>query len=168
MIVDISKILNGIVDEISISEKFRVEDLKVNGKLLKFNWPISFDGKILKSEENIFVYGDLFYEYIDVCDRCLIEFKNSNTISFDGIVLEKGKTVDEEDDIFVIHYDKGKIDLKEVAVFLIMMSLPMKSTCKEDCKGICPQCGKDLNEGDCGCSDIDIDPRLAKLKELID
>lgn len=49
----------------------------------------------------------------------------------------------------------------------IILNLPVKFLCKEDCKGICPKCGKDLNDGECGCQTEEIDPRLEVLKELL-
>jgi len=60
------------------------------------------------------------------------------------------------------------LDLTEPIISSILLSLPMKTICDEDCKGICPNCGRDLNEGQCNCEDKNIDPRLAKLKELMD
>jgi uncharacterized protein len=60
----------------------------------------------------------------------------------------------------------NELDLTEVAREQILLNLPETVLCREDCRGICPTCGKDLNEGDCSCGGGEIDPRWAALKDL--
>ena len=60
------------------------------------------------------------------------------------------------------------MDLDELIRTDILLELPTKFLCKEDCKGLCPTCGKNLNEGACNCQTHQIDPRLEVLKQLID
>jgi uncharacterized protein len=62
---------------------------------------------------------------------------------------------------------KGEeIDMRDAVQSEIVMAIPIKPLCAKDCKGLCPQCGSDMNEGDCGCKTESIDPRLAVLKRL--
>lgn len=70
------------------------------------------------------------------------------------------ETVDEE------VYDGKEIDVGEAIREQILLALPPAPLCREDCKGLCPSCGKDLNEGDCGCDRKVQDPRWAALKAL--
>src|SRR5699024_11691418 len=70
------------------------------------------------------------------------------------------------DDV-VIEYNNRHINLERAVINEVILALPMKSLCSSDCKGICQKCGKNLNEGKCDCEIDDIDPRLAKLKELL-
>lgn len=61
----------------------------------------------------------------------------------------------------------NQIFLDDLIISQIITSIPFKSLCKEECKGICPKCGKDLNEGSCKCDEeIEIDPRFGKLMDL--
>mgnify|MGYP001091754997 FL=1 len=60
------------------------------------------------------------------------------------------------------------LDLEELARTDILLELPTKVLCSEDCKGLCSQCGKNLNEGECSCEKKQIDPRLAILSQLLD
>ena len=60
------------------------------------------------------------------------------------------------------------IDLDELVMSDLLLTLPMKHLCREDCKGLCAQCGKNLNEGDCGCIKKPVDPRLEALRKLLD
>ena len=48
----------------------------------------------------------------------------------------------------------------------LYVNMPMQVLCKEDCKGLCPKCGKDLNKGDCGCDKTVLDPRMAKILDI--
>ena len=62
----------------------------------------------------------------------------------------------------------GQLDLAELATADILLELPTSVLCVESCKGLCPVCGANLNEGDCGCDRSQRDPRLDKLRELLD
>ena len=60
------------------------------------------------------------------------------------------------------------LDLDETVISDVLLSLPQKNLCKEDCKGLCSQCGHNLNEGECDCDKKQVDPRLEILKQLMD
>jgi uncharacterized protein len=70
------------------------------------------------------------------------------------------ETVDEEP------YEGKEIDLKPAVREQILLQIPGSPLCREDCKGLCPKCGKDMNEGECGCDRTVLDPRWAALKGL--
>jgi uncharacterized protein len=76
----------------------------------------------------------------------------------------------EEDDgeIYVIPIDsfQSELDLSPYAWEVLCLSLPERALCSEDCRGLCPMCGQDLNERGCGCGVDDIDPRLAVLRGI--
>src|SRR5206468_3309557 len=63
-------------------------------------------------------------------------------------------------------YSGKEIDLRPALREQILLSIPPSPLCKEDCKGLCPVCGKDLNEGDCGHDKTAPDPRWAALKNI--
>ena len=72
---------------------------------------------------------------------------------------------EDEDEMTVI--PDMKLDLEEFCYDEILLSLPTKFLCDENCKGLCPTCGQDLNQGECSCNEKEIDPRLAALAELL-
>lgn len=72
--------------------------------------------------------------------------------------------IDEEDDSYV--YEGDTIDLDRIANEALLLNLPSKLLCREDCRGLCPKCGKNLNEGDCDCSEDYSDSPFAKLLNL--
>ncbi len=81
------------------------------------------------------------------------------------LVRELSAENDDMDDYIVV--DGDQLDLDELVLSDILLSLPTKILCNEDCKGLCPVCGKDLNIGNCECKKKQVDPRLEKLGELL-
>jgi len=63
-----------------------------------------------------------------------------------------------------LFYYSRNIDLKEIVLEQLNLTLPMKPLCSEDCQGICPICGRVIKDGECSCMTNDSDPRLKKLK----
>ena len=100
------------------------------------------------------------------CDRCLKEVQQPVDLQFEIEVYTPDTEVEEAD--YQEFMEQYSLDVEGLISNEILMSLPAKVVCKEDCKGICFKCGKNLNEGECGCSTKEIDPRLAKLMELLD
>ena len=72
-----------------------------------------------------------------------------------------------ENDDYVVPVE-GMIDVSEMLIEQILLDFPYRHLCKEDCKGLCPKCGKDLNEGSCGCPTDDPDPRFDVLRKLLE
>ena len=98
-----------------------------------------------------------------VCDRCLTPLARRESMEFSHTVV---LSLNREDSDELIVIPDGKLDLAELANSDILLALPTSIVCDEGCKGLCPVCGKNLNEGDCGCDRSVPDPRLEKLREL--
>lgn len=100
-----------------------------------------------------------------VCDRCLMQFERELCEEFTHTVVER---LEDEtlDDVFLLA-PQGVLMLDEVASTDLQLSLPQVILCREDCKGLCPVCGADLNKKDCGCRPQTGDPRLQVLKDLL-
>lgn len=107
-----------------------------------------------------------------VCDRCDEVFRRVIKSEYKIVYLLRG--VEEENDAVDINYlnpDTDKIDIKDDVRDYALLAIPLKKLCSEDCKGLCYKCGKNLNEGDCKCSEDEIDDRwkpLLKIKNTID
>ncbi|HEY8361587.1 MAG TPA: DUF177 domain-containing protein [Tissierellaceae bacterium] len=131
--------------------------------------PVKCKGEIYKVDGNKVINLKISYKYNDICDRCLKPTtKNVETTLF-GKLVEGKKEEDAEEEGFdeVIFYQNNSLDLKEYIRKQVILSLPMKTLCKEDCKGLCPVCGADLNTTQCNCIHENIDPRLEKLREFL-
>ena len=103
-------------------------------------------------------------EYTAPCDRCGLITAAKHTV-----LVEKSlaSSIEGEESDTILLVPDMKLDLDELIYTEVMLSLPMKHLCSENCKGICSKCGKNLNEGKCDCPEKEIDPRLAALAELL-
>ncbi len=97
------------------------------------------------------------------CARCGKEFPWSDTLTVKRPVA---KSLTGEDDEYILAAD-GVLDIAELFAEEVVLSLPSKVVCSEDCLGLCPHCGKDLNSGKCSCTGKELDPRLAILQSLL-
>ena len=132
----------------------------VNG----FTEPVRAIGQVKNSAGVLSLEAEISAELDCVCARCLREFSKSVRLHTEVVLVEEAQ--DEEDpDIYLL--DGDYIDLDEVIITEFVLSLDQKILCDEDCKGLCPRCGKDLNDGACDCRP-DADPRLAALAQLLD
>ena len=118
------------------------------------------------------VAGRLTGEIELTCSRCLEPFRLPVAADFDLRYVphventgEDEKEV-EEDDLATAFYENDAIDLGQLIMEQFQLALPMKPLCREDCKGLCPNCGTNLNTGTCDCNVKWEDPRLAALKAI--
>lgn len=98
------------------------------------------------------------------CDRCLKPLSVPMSVPVESLLAEELE--DEENDEIIL-LENGWVDLDPVFTTACILALDGKHLCKEDCKGLCPTCGKDLNEGPCQCGK-ELDPRLAVLAKFLD
>ena len=100
------------------------------------------------------------------CDRCLKEIKVPLEVHIERDVVSPEMLTEElEDDDYNI-MEGYQLDVEKLLCNEILMNWPMKVLCQPNCKGICKQCGKDLNEGECGCDTFVPDPRMAAIKDI--
>ncbi len=169
MNIDLSRLLDRTVYKIDFDQTLELGEIVVNQRELKLVGPVRIKGDVYKTDDGTYLSADITYEYFENCARCLKEFTDKVQTVLSGRLMEKSKSFDQQnDDELIFYYDGDEVELREQAIAAIMLSLPMKSLCDKACKGLCPNCGKDLNEGQCDCLFENIDPRLAKLKDLFD
>ena len=129
--------------------------------------PLHVDLEARGVEEGMAVVeGGLAIDVTMPCSRCLKPVRVSVTVPFqEHFKVSTGPQTEEEADRFIAVKDND-VDLTPYVEEAVQLELPLVPLCAEDCKGLCPECGKDLNEGECGCDRTPIDPRLAALKDL--
>ena len=98
------------------------------------------------------------------CDRCAVPSDRKFAHQFRHILVA---ALSEESGDDYIEAPDYKLDTDALLRDDILLELPSKFLCKESCKGLCPKCGKNLNEGSCNCDTHETDPRLAVLKQLL-
>ena len=130
-----------------------------------FTEPITVTGYVKNMAGYMVLSADVKVTYHTMCARCAEPVSSTLEISFEKDIASSGEVSDENDDYIIIE-DK-KLDLLPPVEEEIMLEMPSRTLCKEDCLGLCQKCGKNLNEGDCSCEKKEVDPRLAILKTLL-
>jgi uncharacterized protein len=107
------------------------------------------------------------------CSRCLEPFEIPVDASFELRYVPQSENAGEdereieEDDLTTAFYKDGVLDIGDLVREQVQLVLPMKPLCSDACRGLCPECGTNLNRSECGCAPAWEDPRLAPLKSLL-
>ncbi len=120
-------------------------------------------GEVVNEAGVLRIEAEIRAEMSCLCDRCGGSFDSVKVTKVDSVIVEDGENADPE--AFVL--DGDGVDLDELLGACFILDMETKFLCKEDCKGLCPRCGKNLNFGPCGCG-RQIDPRFAVLRQLLD
>lgn len=110
------------------------------------------------------VEGGLRITFKAVCDRCLADVPVTLDLKFDRVVVSPGVLTEDQDDQGFM--DGYQLDAEAFVYNEILVNWPMKILCREDCKGVCPVCGQNLNERECGCDTFVPDPRMAAIQDI--
>lgn len=122
------------------------------------------EGFIVNNAGALTLRGTLSAAMRCVCDRCAAEFDREVSYPLD-IPLASELQDGENPDYFLLEGDE--LDLEELLETVLILNMDTRFLCREDCKGLCSRCGKNLNEGPCDCR-TESDPRLAVLEQLLD
>ena len=134
-----------------------------------FPSPMKVKGEITNTAGYMRMTLTTSVEYCAQCARCLAPVPGEFTLDLEKTVAPRNLLGDlDEDklDEYAIIED-GFLDMDEQLYEQLEMEFPMRHLCREDCKGLCPKCGKNLNEGECDCDHTDFDPRLEPLRKLL-
>ncbi|OQX87256.1 hypothetical protein B6D60_04220, partial [candidate division KSB1 bacterium 4484_87] len=138
-------------------------------KMTLFPHEIFVDVEIDKMADHFDIKGHVSTQAHYVCDRCLEEFDQNLESAFRVYIVHKlQEGVHEENDEYrVLDEHEESIEIAGDVVESLLLEVPMKHVCKENCLGLCPTCGANLNLGPCGCKQEAIDPRWEKLRQLL-
>jgi len=122
--------------------------------------------ELLRTDYGLFAQGEIATQVDTQCVRCLTPIPCSLTVRLADHFAYNPRTLDQDQDPVFPILGKGTIDLAPPLREHILLNLPLHPLCRSDCRGLCSQCGANLNETKCDCSQLEIDPRLAVLKAL--
>ena len=129
-------------------------------------------GSASRKGEEVRVRGKIVTEVELLCDRCAAPSLAPLEVEFDARFIPQSKAAGESEnvellpeDLGVAAYEGDAVDLDELVREQILLALPLRNLCREDCKGLCPECGADLNAGQCSCEQGETDPRWAALAD---
>ncbi len=124
---------------------------------------ISVDGFVKSSTGIVSLSATAKVSVATQCAKCAKDFDKNLVVPVNHLLIDKLN--DEDNDDYIVA-ENMRLDLDELVLEDIYLALPARFLCKEDCKGLCPYCGHDLNEGECGCKKP-VDPRMAALQQLL-
>lgn len=164
MRVDITEIAGIEGARIEVSEDIPAKSLDNGIAGIKIEGDVRVFLKITYTKGKIHAEGTASGIYSTRCARCLEDIRRDFTVELDEYFESRMEHQGDDDDYY--GYDGTTLDLTETLRDDILLSFPSAVLCDDNCKGICPMCGKNLNKGGCDCKKDDIDIRMEKLKDF--
>lgn len=163
MLINLSKLLSG--EQETLTEQVSVEMNSFSSALGTF--PIveakSFPLTVKKTGADKFLFTGSTSVTLEIpCDRCLTPVKTEVLLEIDREYDRNSEESSEEDNLIVGY----NLDTEQLIYCEILVNWPMKTLCTEACKGICKKCGANLNHGACTCDTGELDPRMAKIRDI--
>jgi uncharacterized protein len=132
--------------------------------LIRFDGPVTAAGEVRNTAGILELTAVVEADMTVRCDRCTAEFPLKRSVPVTA-TLKADPEEDDYEDLFPLEGDG--IDVSDVLETCFILDMDQKFLCREDCRGLCGTCGKNLNEGPCGCAK-QTDPRMAVLSQLLD
>ena len=165
MRLDLSSIIDRPGESINFSVSVDLSDL-VYGTSNPVSEPVLAMGSVRNTAGVLVMKGSITTCIHGICDRCASDFDRQMEIPID-VVLVTELANEENEDEWVFPLEANAADLADIVRTVFVLNMDSKLLCKDDCKGLCCKCGKNLNNGPCGCQK-ELDPRFAALKQLLD
>ena len=135
--------------------------------------PVQGELRLFRTPKGILVKGLLHTKVELTCSRCLSSFSYPATLNIEEEYIQtvdivSGVPLPSPEEASSFNIDEHHvIDLTEAIRQYTVLAVPMKPLCREDCAGLCPKCGHNLNQGACSCPKQEIDPRWSELSKLL-
>lgn len=127
--------------------------------------PVEASGTVRNTAGVLVMSGSIKTCLHGVCDRCATEFSREVEYPIQAVLVEKLANEENEDE-WVFPLEGESANLQDIVRTVFVLNMESKLLCKPDCKGLCCQCGKNLNDGPCSCQK-ELDPRFAALRQLL-
>ena len=168
MVFDIEEISDG---GLNFSLLLNKDQLEIDQAGLSVNVDIAVSGSLTRVGDDVYLKGKVRTDVVASCSRCLDTLSHPIDSDFKSHFVSPDRYISAREvelhasDIDTEVYENQQIDLTQSVRDGILLAVPVICLCKENCKGICSQCGKNLNQGLCKCSNESfVDPRLEALR----
>ena len=165
MLLGLSKIIDCPGASVPFSTEVDLSDL-CYGVSYPVTEPVCAEGMVRNTAGVLVMTGSIKTTIHGTCDRCAADFDRDIDFPID-VVLVTELANEENEDEWVFPLEGDSADLDDIVRTVFVLNLDSKLLCKEDCKGLCHRCGKNLNGGPCSCQK-ELDPRFAALKQLLE
>lgn len=160
--IELEPIFNNIGEKLDFDYELDLSDIDLY-TYYPFAQPVRVKGSVFNKAGVVQLKADTTFTYSAPCDRCAQHTTKDLSIPVDHVLVTSLN--DEENDELIL-VESLRFNLDELVTEDILLGLPTRHLCKEDCKGVCQYCGKNLNDDSCNCS-APLDPRLAALQQLL-
>ena len=157
----------------SFSHSYAEGELVLEDDRVRVVTPPQISGQIRTEQRSVKLKGRVVGRVQVECDRCLkpVELPVDSRFKLEYVTADEYKSQQDAElsveDLDLTVFDGEGIDVDALVAEELLLAVPDHLLCKDDCKGMCPTCGKDRNTDDCGCDTGEVDPRWAALKELV-
>ena len=163
MLLDVRKILFAPGTHLDFDFTLDLSDMEFAGRF-PVSRPVRVRGQVRNTADVLELELTAESTLDAVCDRCGKAFSQEKSVSYTCLLAER---LENEDSDEIVLLENGKVDVGDLARTAFILGMDSKTLCSEDCKGLCPRCGADLNLGPCSCQK-EADPRLAVLAKLLE
>ena len=164
MLIQCRPLFVGEADHLPIDVSLDFSEVEFQG-MHPFSKPVRVTGAVTARAGVVQLSVRAVFDFDGCCDRCLTPFVRAYDLPLEHTLVTTLENEENDDFLLLENYC---LDLAEAVQTDIQLELPYKSLCREDCRGLCTLCGKNLNEGLCGCNHKSVDPRLAVLGQLLE
>ena len=165
MLLGLSKIIDSPGASVSFSTSVDLSDL-CYGVSYPVSEPVLAQGTVRNTAGVLVMTGEITTRIHGICDRCAADFQRDIRFPMD-VVLVTEIADEENEDEWVFPLEADAADLDDIVRTVFVLNLDSKLLCREDCRGLCHRCGKNLYDGPCSCRK-ELDPRFAALKQLLE
>lgn len=173
MMYNVAQLLKSSVGTVQRVDLDDADELELRDGEATLAGPVTGEVRLHRTNQGIYVDGTARVPVELECTRCLKTYTTTVTFPlreqfYPTIDVISGLPVAVPDDELAFTIDRNHLlDLREAIRQNLVLALPMKTLCREDCKGLCSQCGHDLNDGPCACEPDTADDRFSALQELL-
>ncbi len=165
MLLGLSKIIDCPGQSVDFSVSIDLSDLRF-GNCFPVTEPVRAEGTVRNTAGVLMMSGMIGTCLHGVCDRCAADFTRDVRIPLQ-VVLVTELSDEENEDEWVFPLEGDSADLDDIVRTVFVLNMESKLLCREDCKGLCCRCGRNLNLQPCSCQK-ELDPRFAALKQLLE
>jgi uncharacterized protein len=155
------------------SQKYAPGEIDLEEEDARLVSEASVEGSARLKGDEVSVRGEISAEVEVNCDRCLAAVRVPLEVKFDTAFIPKEKAAVKTENVELLAEDMAlaafegdELDVDELVREQILLALPLRRLCREECRGLCPECGADLNSTRCSCEQGGVDPRWSALAEL--
>ena len=165
MLINLSDIIKDYGGRLELSESFKMPETQFMGEDFTFPENCTLVGVIANNTKSLELKAEVKGKMVVHCARCRRPLTVDICFPVQEVLVREDAEFSEDDEVLV--YSGNEIDLSEAIIGSFLLNVSGKYLCSEDCKGLCPVCGTDLNVASCDCDKDIIDPRLMKLAEIM-